>query len=549
VPRLARSGAYRARATRADDCLMVNQSFDPTPAELHEERSTERGDTLDHRRWAVLAVLCLTVLITNLDGTILNVALPTIVRTLHATSSQLQWIVDAYVIVMAGLLLIAGSLGDHLGRKWVFLGGLVVFAAGSGASAFSASPGELIAARSFMGVGAAAILPSTLSILTNVFTEPLDRARAIGLWSGTSGLGLAIGPVVGGWLLAHYWWGSVFLINVPIAAAVCLAAWFIVPGSKNLAAKRPDLVGASCSLLGIALLLWGLIEAPTRGWTSLAILGALIGAVLVVTVFIIWERHTTHPLLELSFFRSRRFSVAMGALSLVLFALSGGLFLFTQYFQFSLGYSALQTGLRIAPIAAVLVVVASLSSTLVRYVGTKVVVFAGMVLIAVGFAMLSSVTIHSAYTNVLPALILLGIGTGLAVAPCTESVMGSVSVDLAGVGSATNSTALQVGSALGVAVLGSLLNTRYQVDLRALLGHYSVPAPIVQTTVGSLGGALQVANRLGGALGAQLALAARQSFISGMVLAVSVGAVISGAAAIVVAVLLPARGEVLRRRV
>lgn len=522
---------------------MANRSLGPAHVELREERSTDLGDTVDHRRWAVLAVLCLTLLIINLDGTILNVALPTIVRTLHATSSQLQWMVDAYVIVLAGLLLIAGSLGDHLGRKWVFLGGLVVFAAGSAASAFSASPDQLIVARSFMGIGAAAIMPLTLSILTNVFTEPLDRARAIGLWSGTSGLGLAIGPVVGGWLLAHYWWGSVFLINVPIAAAACVATLFIVPDSKNLAAKRPDLVGAGCSLLGVALLLWGLIEAPTRGWASLTILGALLGAVFIIGLFIMWERHTSHPLLEVSFFRSRRFSVAMGALGLVLFALSGGLFLFTQYFQFSLGYSAFQTGVRITPIAAVLIVVALLSSTLVRYVGTKVVVFVGMVLIAIGFAMLSTVTIHSTYTNVLPALLLLGIGTGLVVAPCTESVMGSVSVDLAGVGSATNSTALQIGSALGVAVLGSLLNTRYQVDMRSLLSHFPVPASIAQTTVGSLGGALEVAHRLGGTSGAQLATSARQSFISGMVLAVSVGAVISGAAAIVVAVFLPARGE------
>src|ERR1019366_4438263 len=220
------------------------------------------------RRFLVLAVLCLTLLITNLDGTILNVALPTIVRTLHATSSQLQWIVDAYVIVLAGLLLIAGSLGDHLGRKWVFLGGLVVFAAGSAGSACSASPDQLIAARSFMGIGAAAIMPSTLSILTNVFTEPLDRARAIGLWSGTAGLGLAIGPVVGGWLLAHYWWGSVFLINVPITVAACVAALVIVPNSLNANAKRPDVVGAGCSLMGVALLLWGIIEAPVWGWAS-----------------------------------------------------------------------------------------------------------------------------------------------------------------------------------------------------------------------------------------------------------------------------------------
>ena len=528
---------------------MANRSFGPAHVEMNERRAIDGGEALDHRRWAVLAVLCLTLLIINLDGTILNVALPTIVKTLHATSSQLQWIVDAYIIVLAGLLLIAGSLGDHLGRKWVFLGGLIVFAAGSAASAFSASPDQLVVARSFMGIGAAAIMPSTLSILTNVFTEPLDRARAIGLWSGTSGLGLAIGPVVGGWLLAHYWWGSVFLINVPIAAAACLAAMFVVPDSQNLSAKRPDLVGAGCSLLGIALLLWGLIEAPTRGWTSWAILGAILSAIFVIGVFIMWERHTSHPLVEVSFFQSRRFSVAMGALGLVLFALSGGLFLFTQYFQFSLGLSALQTGLRIAPIAAALLVAALLSSTFVRYVGTKAVIFAGMVLITIGFVMLTSVTINSTYSNVLPALFFLGIGTGLVVAPCTESVMGSVSVDLAGVGSATNSTALQIGSAVGVAVLGSLLNTRYQVDMRSLLGHLSVPVPIVRTTVGSLGGALDVAHRLGGTIGVQLATSARQSFISGMVLAVSVGAVISAAAAIVVAVFLPARGEDSSRRV
>jgi EmrB/QacA subfamily drug resistance transporter len=484
----------------------------------------------------------LTLLIINLDGTILNVALPTIVSTLHATSSQLQWIVDSYVIVLAGLLLIAGSLGDHLGRKWVFLTGLLVFAAGSTTSAFSSTPDQLIGARAFMGIGAAAIMPSTLSILTNVFTEPVDRARAIGLWSGTSGLGLAIGPVVGGWLLSHYWWGSVFLINVPIAVAACVAALWLVPDSKNPAAKRPDVVGAGCSLLGVALLLWGIIEAPTRGWGSASIIGAIVAAVLVIAGFLAWQRRCSHPLLELSFFRSRRFSVAMSGLGLVLFALSGGLFLITQYLQFCLGYSAFQTGLRIAPIAAVLLVVAALSSYLVRYFGTKIVVFAGMVLITSGFVWLSTVTMHSTYSSVLPAFFLLGIGTGLAVAPCTESVMGSVPIDFAGVGSATNSTALQIGSALGVAVLGSLLNTRYQVDMRALLGQFQVPGPIAQATAGSLGGALGVAHHLGGTLGAQLARSARQSFIDGMVFAVSVGAVICACASIVVLSLLPSRG-------
>ena len=198
----------------------------------------------------ILAVLCLTVLIMNLDGTILNVALPSIVASLHATASQLQWMVDSYVIVFAGLLLIAGSLGDRVGRKWVFIGGLVIFAVGSATSAFASTPDQLIAARAFMGIGAAGVLPSTLSILTNVFDAPKDRARAIGLWSGTNGLGLAIGPVVGGWLLAHYWWGSVFLINIPISIVAGLAAIWLVPDSKNAAAKRPDPVGAICSLVG-----------------------------------------------------------------------------------------------------------------------------------------------------------------------------------------------------------------------------------------------------------------------------------------------------------
>ena len=498
-------------------------------------------DAVHTRRWAVLLVLCLTLLVTSLDGTILNVALPTIVRRLHATSSQLQWVVDSYAIVFAGLLMIAGSLGDRLGRKWVFVAGIGAFAVGSALSAFSTTPDQLIGARAFMGVGAAAIMPSTLSILTNVFTNPTDRARAIGLWSGTNGLGLAIGPVVGGWLLSHYWWGSVFLINVPIAAFACIAAIIVVPDSRNKDALRPDLVGAGTSLLGVALLLWGIIEGPSRGWTSPVILGTILGSVLVVTGFIVWERHSTHPLLQLSLFNSRRFSMAMAGLTLVLFSLSGGLFLLTQYLQFCLGYSALDTGLRIVPIAIVLLVVAMLSSWFVRVIGTKIVVFVGIVLVGVGFALLGTVTTHTAYAGVLPALFLLGIGSGLAFAPCTESVMGSVSLDLAGVGSATNSTALQIGSALGVAVLGSLLNTRYQFDMRQLLFHVAVPTSIKSTVLGSLGGALGVANHVGGVLGAHLASSARQSFINAMVFAVRIGAVIAGAAAMVVLLFLPAR--------
>jgi EmrB/QacA subfamily drug resistance transporter len=494
-------------------------------------------------RWLVLAVLCVSLLIVSLDNTILNVALPTIVRSMNATSSQLQWIVDAYAIVFAGLLLVAGSLGDRLGRKWIFMAGLGVFAAGSATSAFSGTPDHLIGARAFMGIGAAAIMPSTLSILTNVFTDSGDRARAIGIWSGTTGLGVAIGPVVGGWLLAHYWWGSVFLVNVPIALGGLICAALLVPNSKAPVSKRPDLVGGGLSIFGLALLLWAIIEAPTRSWTSPWVLGTLGVAVLGLAGFVLWERHSSHPMLELSFFRSRRFSVAMGAMGLVIFALMGALFLLTQYLQFSLGYTALQTGLRIAPIAAVLLVVAPLSSVIVRFVGTKPVVFTGMALIALGFAALTHVTVGSTYTDVLPAFFLMGTGTGLAFAPCTESVMGSLPLDRAGVGAATNGAALQIGGALGVGILGSLLNTRYQDRLVPTLAHYAIPTSVRELITGSLGGALAVGQHIGGHLGAGLADVARRAFVSGMDLAVIVGAIVVGVAALVALALLPNRGH------
>ena len=492
-------------------------------------------------RRLILAVLCVSLLLVSLDNTILNVALPVIVRTLHASSSSLQWIVDSYAIVFAGLLLVAGSLGDRVGRKWVFMAGLVIFSAGSAVSAFSGSADRLIAARAFMGVGGAAIMPSTLSILTSTFTEARERARAIGIWSGTTGLGVAVGPVVGGWLLAHFWWGSVFLVNVPIAAVGLFAAVWLVPNSKNPDTKRPDPIGAALSIVGMGLLLWGIIEAPDRSWTSPLILGAVAAAVVVLAAFMTWERHSSHPMLEVSFFASRRFSAAMGAMGLVMFALMGGLFLLTQYLQFSLGYTAFQTGLRIAPIAAVLLVVAPLSSLVDHIVGTKPVVFGGMAFIALGFALLTRVTVHDGYMDVLPAFLLIGLGTGLAFAPCTESVMGSLPIEQAGVGAATNGAALQTGGALGVGVLGSLLNTRYQDRLVPVLAHYKMPESILHMITGSLGGALSVSQKIGGVLGTNLANFARQSFVSGLDLAVTVGAVVVGTAGLVVLIVLPNR--------
>jgi len=493
------------------------------------------------RRWIVLSVLCVSLLVISLDTTVLNVAMPTIVRSLRATSSQLQWMVDAYAVVFAGLLLTLGSLGDRVGRKWVFLAGLLVFAAGSAGSAFSGTPDRLIIARACMGIGAAGIMPSTLSILSNVFTQERDRARAIGIWSGTTGLGVAAGPIVGGWLLAHFWWGSVFLVNVPIALLGAIAAVLLVPNSRNMNATRSDPVGALLSVVGMGVLLWGIIEAPNRTWTSPLVLSSLGGGLLVLTAFVGWERRCDHPMLRLRFFRSRRFSAAIAAMGLVLFALLGMFFLLTQWLQFSLGYSPLQTGVRVGPVALVLLIAAPLSSVLVRVVGTKPVVAFGMFFIAVGLGLLSRTTVHGGYTDALPLFVLVGLGTGLVLAPSIESVLGSLPRQEAGVGSATSDTALQLGGALGVAVLGTALNLRYQGRMTPLLAHEPVPGDVRHLILGSVGGALGVAQHVGGSLGAELAEVARRSFVSGMDLGLVVGAAVVAMAGLVVLAVLPNR--------
>jgi EmrB/QacA subfamily drug resistance transporter len=495
-----------------------------------------------HRwRWAALCILCVTQLLISLDLTILNVALPAIGTDLHATSSQLQWIVDAYAVAFAGLLLTLGALGDRAGRKWVFLAGLLVFAAGSAYSAFAHSAGLLTAGRAVMGVGAAALMPCTLSILTNLFPADRDRSRAIGIWSATAGLGVAIGPILGGFLLIHYWWGSVFLINVPIAALGGLAAIFAVPNSRNAQAKKPDPAGMLLSVLGFGLLLWAIIEAPSQAWTAPPILGALAASAVLIAGFLIWEHRRADPMLPVSFFKNRRYSAAIASLALVLFALMGVLFLMTQYLQFVLGFSAFQAGLAIGPIALVLLATAPFSAVLARKIGTKSVVVPGLLLIAVGLGFLSQTTMTSGYHWCLPFLLLIGCGVGLALAPSTDSVMGSVPKDEAGVGSATSDTSLQVGGALGVAVLGTALNLRYQHLITALIGHHALPTAIHNAILGSLGGALQAAARLPGPAGAALASAARHSFISGMNLGLLIAAIVVAAAACIVLLALPQR--------
>ena len=486
-------------------------------------------------------MLCVSLLIVTLDNTVLNVALPTLVRDLHATDTQLQWIVDSYVMVFAGLLLVAGSLADRIGRKRTFLAGLVAFAAGSAWAAFSGSVGMLIAARASMGIGGALMMPSTLSIITDMFRDARERQQAIGIWAGTTGVGIALGPIVGGLLLTHFWWGSVFLINVPIAAAGLACAVPLVPDSKNPAALKPDLAGSLLSIAGLGLLLWSIIEAPVRGWSSGLVIGAGLAGLAVLAVFAAWERISTHPMLNLQFFRERGFSAAVSSVGLVTFGLFGALFVLTQYLQFNLGFSALQAGVRVLPAAGAIAVIAPLSTVIVRVAGTKLAVSGGLLIIAGGLWQISGASVASTYGSTLPGMIMLGIGAGLAIPAATASVMGSLPRAHTGVGSATNGAFLQVGGALGVAVIGSLLSTRYQERMTTALAPFHLPHAVESTILGSIGGAQSVAARLGGAAGALLARLARSAFISGMDLGLLTGAAVALAGCILALALLPSR--------
>jgi EmrB/QacA subfamily drug resistance transporter len=501
------------------------------------------GQRARHRRLA-LAIVCLAALIINVDNTILNVALPTLVRDLHATSSQLQWIVDSYAMVFAGLLLVGGTLADRFGRKRFFLIGLTVFALGSVGAALSGSVITLIAFRALMGAGAALTIPTSLAIINDIFRDPGERARAIGVWGGTIGLGIAIGPIAGGLLLSRFWWGSIFLVNVPIALVGFLGGALVVPDSKNPHVGRPDPVGAAFSIVGLGLLLWAIIEGPTRGWAMGTVMGAGLGSLLVLGGFVLWESGSTHPMLKLEFFRERRFSVALAAECLAVFGLMGALFLSTQFLQFDLGYSPLQAGLRIVPIAVMVVVGAAVSPMAGRLVGDKFTVAAGLVSIAAGLWQVSaSSQFDTTYGEVVLGLLLIGFGAGLMLPTATNSVIGSVPQGDSGMGSASNTVALQVGGALGVAVIGSVMLTRYHGHMASALAGQHVPPSVAQTIFGSLGAALAVAARVGGPSGVELARVARTAFMSGNEVALAVGAIVAFAAAVLVLLALPSRAS------
>ena len=494
------------------------------------------------RKPLVLAALLLAAFAINLDTTIVNVALPTLVRQLHASTTQLEWVVDAYNLMFAAFVLAAGNLGDRVGRKGVLIAGLVVFGAASFAGGLGNSPGELIAARAVMGVGAALIFPATLSLLTNVFTERGERARAIGLWGASTGVGIAVGPIVGGWLLEHFSWQSVFFALVPMAALAVLLVAIAVPTSRDPEAPPADLPGLVLSTAAMAALIFTVIEAPTAGWASARSLAGFAATGALLVAFVAWERRVPVPMLDIALFRNLRFSAASGAVAITFFSLMGFIFVITLYFQFLKGYGPLSTGVRLLPVATLVGITSVLGTRLAVRTGTKLVVAGGLVCLAIGLAWASTGSTATSYLTIAGSMVFIGSGIGLTSAPATESIMGAVPAANAGVGSAVNDATRIVGATLGVAVIGSIYASIYASRLTEALPA-QLPASIVDSAQRSVGTAFGTAAQLdaGGqsGLGQALHNGASSAFFDGFQTAVLVAAGVAILGAIAAAILIP----------
>ncbi len=492
------------------------------------------------RRWWVLAVLCLSLFMVVVDNTIVNVALPTLSTELEAGTSSLQWIVDAYTLVFSALLLAFGYFGDRNGRRLALQIGLVVFALTSVLAALSQTAEQLIGARAFMGVGAALIFPATLAIIINVFTDVRERALAIGIWSGVTGLAVAAGPVTGGLLLEHFWWGSIFLVNVPIAALALLAGRILVPDSSDPRPGRLDRVGLLMSVTAVGLGVWAIIEGPHRGWTSATVVAAGLSAAVILASFIVYETRIAHPLLDVRLFRNPRFSAASVAIASAFFGLFGFIFLITQYLQLVQGYSPLEAGVRTVPFAVVTGVFSPLSIALMHRFGSKLVVAGGLALMSAGFVLASTLSADSAYLGaVLASMVVMAAGLGLTTSPATEAIMGALPQDKAGVGSAVNDTTRELGGTLGVAIVGSVFASLYGPQL--VDGLAGFPAEVVAIAEESMGAAVVLAEQTPN--GAQLLATAQDAFMTGF----GAGSLVAAAATAVGAALallwLPARAR------
>ncbi|MDQ6613511.1 MAG: DHA2 family efflux MFS transporter permease subunit [Actinomycetota bacterium] len=496
--------------------------------------------TVYERRWWTLSVLCLSLVMIVVANASLNVAIPTLVKDLHAGSSALQWIVDGYSLVFAGLLLTAGAVGDRYGRRLALNVGLVVFGTASGLAAIAGSSGQLIAARAVMGLGAALVMPATLSVLAHVF-PPEERTRAIAIWAGFAGVGAGLGGVSSGWLLQHFWWGSIFLTNVGVVIVALVAGAFLVPSARSEHGSSLDPTGAVLSITGLGALIYAIIEAPGRGWASWPTIGSFAAAAVIMVAFAAWELRVADPMLDLRFFRNPRFTAAASTITLIFFVMFGMIFILTQYLQSVLGYSPLEAGVRMLPWAVVYVISAPRSARLVERFGHRWVVSSGLGVVAAGLALLARSGVHANYPVLALSLVVTAAGMGMVTAPSTGAIVASLPLNKAGVGSAVNDTTRELGGALGVAVIGSALASLYRGDIAARIA--GMPAPAHAATA-SLGAALRAANGLPGPAGDALATAARLSYVHAFDLTIVITVAVAILASGLVAWLLrPARVE------
>ncbi|MGH3068688.1 MAG: MFS transporter [Streptosporangiaceae bacterium] len=492
------------------------------------------------RRRQILLVLCLSLLVVVIDNTILNTALPTLARVLHAGTSSLQWIADAYTLCFAALLVPAGALGDRYGRRFSLVGGLAVFALGSAAAAFASGTGMLIAARVVMGLGAAFVMPATLSILNAVF-PPRERPQAIAAWSAVAGVGIVIGPTLGGLLLSHFWWGSVFLINIPLVAAALAGVVLTVPETAEPGNHRLDFAGTLMIAGALFLLVDAIIEAPTRGWTGPVTLAEIAAGLAGLGLFTWWELRIPNPLIDLRVFAVRAFSAAAASVTVIFFALFGSLFVLTQYLQLVHGYSPLSAGVRALPFAIAMAAVSPVSTILAGRLGSRVVIPAGIAAMGAGLLDLSTAGVHTSYPPLAVAVAIMGAGMGLVMAPASTTIMTTVPAHQAGAGSAINDTIREVGGALGIAIVGSLAENVYRSRLGSALATAHLPQPVSHLATSSVAAADIVGKHLGGASGAQLTAAAHTAFTTAMATGMRISAVVALVAAIGVAFALPAR--------
>jgi EmrB/QacA subfamily drug resistance transporter len=467
------------------------------------------------QRWWTLAVIAISVLVVVLDSTIVNIALPTLQREMNTTQSELQWIINSYILVFGSLMLTTGSLGDRFGRKRLLQAGICIFAGASAAAAFASTGGWLILWRAVMGIGGAMILPSTLAIITSVFPEN-ERGRAIGLWAGLNGIGIALGPILGGLIIDKLDWHWIFLINLPVAAVAIISGFFLIPDSKDSHPRKIDIPGTLFSAVGLAGLTYGLIQSGRDGWSDTLVIVSFISAAVFFTLFILWERRTAHPVIELSFFKNRRFSAGVGAVCLMALAMTGVSFGLTLYMLFVQQYTALETGIRFIPLAAGVMLGSGTSHRMVSRFGTTWIVVSGFIGAAVMAGLASLWNTDTPYWNI--GLVLAGFGffLGYIAAPATTAVMSSLSGDRAGIGSAMNTVGRMISGSIGIAVVGSILSEVYSTSFReAMVLTRGIPAAVTEVAGDSVGAAVVVAQQLPHETGNIIIDIARQSFMDG----------------------------------